>query len=204
MRYWLPIALEPDSAYRLTIDSAAVTSVYGIHNKPLSAEIRVKGPEEYANVFFKVNVTDSAFVELLSSGEKVMRTATVHQGLFEFLNVPPGTYYLRLTIDTNGNGKWDTGNYTAHQQPEEVYYYPKKLQLRRNWDIDENWNIYQTAIDLQKPQEIRRNKPESAKNKIEKKQDKTTTDEEEDEFSTGITNTYTGNKYNDAKRHRNN
>ena len=203
MRYWLPIAVEPDSAYRLTIDSAAVTSVYGIHNMLLSAELKVKGPEEYANVFFKVNVKDSAFVELLSSGEKVTRTATVNQGLFEFLNVPPGNYYLRLTIDSNGNGKWDTGNYASHQQPEEVYYYPKKLQLRRNWDIDENWNIYQTALDLQKPEDIRRNKPEIAKNKIEKKKDKTTTDEEEeDEFSTGITNTYTGNKYNDAKRSR--
>ena len=202
MRYWLPVTTQPDSIYRLTIDSAAVTSVYGLYNGRLSKELKVRGLEQYANVYFKVNVQQAAFVELLGSGEKIQRTVPVQDGAFELINVLPGTYYLRLTIDPNNNGKWDTGNYSQHLQPEEVYYYPKKLKLRANWDLDENWNIYQTALDLQKPDEIRRNKPEQAKNKINKKQDKKGEDEEEDdEFSTGITNdAYTGNKYNDAKR----
>ena len=199
MRYWLPCTTQPDSTYRLTIDSAAVMSVYGLHNDPLTKDFKVRGLEQYANVYFKVNVKDNAFVELLGSSEKVMRTVPVKNGAFELLNVSPGTYYLRLTIDKNGNGKWDTGNYSNHLQPEEVYYYPKKLRLRANWDLDENWNIYQTALDLQKPEDIKRNKPEKAKNKVEKKQDKTDGEEEDDEFSTGITNTYTGDKYNDSK-----
>ena len=203
MRYWLPFTTLPDSTYRLTIDSAAVTSVYGLHNNPLVKDMKVKGTEEYANVYFKVNAKGDAFVELLGSGERVMRTVKVKDGAFELLNVTPGTYYLRLTLDSNGNGQWDTGNYNSHLQPEEVYYYPKRLKLRRNWDLDETWNIYETALDLQKPEDIKRNKPEQAKNKVEKKQDKTgNEDEEEDEFSTGITNTYTGNKYDDARNRR--
>ena len=99
--------------------------------------------------------------------------------------------------------KW-RAPYAEHLQPDEVYYYPKKLNLRRNWDLDETWNIYQTALDLQKPEDIRHNKPEKAKNKVEKKQNRSDEDEEEDEFGTGITNTYTGDKYNDAKRSRTN
>ncbi len=203
MRYWLPFTALPDSAYRLTIDSAAVTSVYNLRNNLMVKDFKVRGLEQYANVYFKVNVNDAAFVELLTSGEKVVRTVPVNNGAFELLNVAPGQYFVRLTIDANNNGKWDTGNYLNHIQPEEVYYYPKKLRLRANWDIDEVWNIYQTAIDLQKPEDIRRNKPEKAKNKVEKKQKQSDGDEEEeDEFSTGITNTYTGNKYNDAKNRR--
>ena len=205
LTYWIPFTVQPDSTYRLTIDSAAVTSVYGLYNGLLRKELKVKGLEEYANVFFKVNVRDGAFVELMTSNEKVERRAIVQNGAFELLNVNPNTYYLRLVIDSNGNGKWDTGNYANHLQPEEVYYYPKKLKLRRNWDLDESWNIYQTAIDLQKPEEIRHNKPDQAKNKIEKKTDKKPGDEEEeeDEFGTGITNTYTGDKYKDTKVNRN-
>jgi uncharacterized protein (DUF2141 family) len=204
MRYWMPVTTLPDSIYRLSIDSAAVTSVYGLRNEELKKELKVRGLEEYANIYFKVNVKQSAFVELLTNSEKVIRTAEVNNDVFELLNVSPGTYYLRLTIDTNANGKWDTGNYKEHLQPEEVYYYPKKLRLRANWDLDENWNIYQTAIDLQKPEEIKHNKPEQAKNKVEKKQDKTRdeSEEDEDEFGTGLNRTYTGNKYNDAKNKR--
>lgn len=204
MSYWLPLTTLPDSTYRLTIDSAAVTSVYGLPCDKMSKDLKVRGLEEYANVYFKVNgIKDGAFVELLTSGDKVVRTVTVHDGAFELSNVSPGTYYLRLTIDPNGNGKWDTGNYKEHLQPEEVYYYPKRLRLRSNWDLDESWNIYETALDRQKPDEIRRNKPEQAKNKVEKKQDNSRDDEEQEyEFGTGITNTYTGNKYNDAKTNR--
>lgn len=205
MRYWLPFDTRPDSIYRLTIDSAAVTSVYGLTNIRMVKELKVRGLEEYANVYFTVNVRDSAFVELLGSGEKVVRTVPVTNGTFELINVPPATYFLRLTIDKNGNGKWDTGNYLQHLQPEDVYYYPKKLRLRANWDVDENWNIYQTALDLQKPDEIKRNKPEDNKNKVEKKQSKANSDEEEEEeFGTGISPTYTGNKYNDARNRRRN
>ena len=204
MRYWLPFTPMPDTSYRLTIDSAAVASVYGLTNDPLSKELKVYGPEEYANVYFKVNVTGNAFVELLGSNEKIERTVTVNDGNFELINVKPGTYYLRLTLDANSNGKWDTGNYANHLQPEEVYYYPKKLRLRRNWDLDESWNIYDTALDLQKPDDIKRNKPEKSKNKVEKKQTNNREDDEEedDEFGTGITPAYTGNKYNDAKSNR--
>ena len=203
MRYWLPFTMMPDSVYRLTIDSATVTSVYGLPNAPLKKDLKVNGLEEYANVYFTVNVKDSAFVELLGSGEKVERTVVVKNGAFEILNVKPGSYYMRITLDSNGNGKWDTGNYLSHLQPEEVYYYPKKLTLRRNWDLDERWNIYETALDLQKHVDIKRNKPEQAKNKVEKKTDKTSEDEdEENEFGTGITNSYTGDKYNDSKRNR--
>ena len=203
MRYWLPFTTLPDSTYRFTVDSAAVTSVYGLQNDRLAKDLKVRGLEEYANVYFKVNVKGNAFAELLATGEKVVRTATVRNGAFEMNDVPPGTYYMRLTIDPNGNGKWDTGNYLNHLQPEEVYYYPKKLRLRANWDIDENWNIYQTALDLQKPEDLKRNKPEKSKNKVEKKEkDKNAEEEEDDEFSTGINNSYTGNKYNDSKNRR--
>ena len=204
MRYWIPFTALPDSTYRLTIDSAAVKSVYGLHNDPLSKELKVKGLEAYANIYLKVNVRDNAFVELLGSSEKIVRTMPVKNGTVEFINVNPGNYYLKLTIDSNGNGVWDTGNYLNHLQPEEVYYYPKRLRLRANWDLVEDWNIYQTALDLQKPEDIKRNKPEQAKNKVEKKQQQDNEEEEDDEFSTGFNNTYTGDKYNDAKNKRNN
>ncbi|MDE6118737.1 MAG: hypothetical protein K2F82_02605, partial [Muribaculaceae bacterium] len=43
--------------------------------------------------------------------------------------------------------------------PEETYYFPKKLTLKKNWDLEQGWNIFELPIDQQKPLEIKKNKP---------------------------------------------
>ncbi len=211
MTYQLPMRLEPEHAYRLTVDSLAVTSIYGLHNDTLKIETKVKALEEYANLLFNLDVSDSAFVQLLDGSDQVKRTVQVVAGKADLDNVPPGTYYVRVILDRNGNGRWDTGNYLQHIQPEEVYYFPKPLKLRRNWDVDQSWNIYQTPLNLQKPEAIKKNKPEESKNKLEKASKKKRSgteedEEEEDEFnSRGFGNsTYSGNKYDDYQRNRRN
>lgn len=210
LTYQLPMRFAPDSAYRLTIDSLAVTTIYGLHNDTLRFEFKVKALEEYANLLLKLNVNDSAFVELLDGGDAIKRVTPVVNGKATFDNVPPGTYYARVILDRNGNGTWDTGNYARHMQPEEVYYFPKALKLRRNWDVEQQWDIYQTALDLQKPEVIKKNKPEQSKNKLDQKNKKKSygssedDDEDNDEFnSRGFgNNTYSGNKYNDYQNNR--
>jgi hypothetical protein len=59
-----------------------------------------------------------------------------------------------MFIDTNGNGKWDTGDLNAKRQPEEVFYYPKKLTLKANWEFEETWNYNNIPLLNQKPAEL--------------------------------------------------
>ena len=73
--------------------------------------------------------------------------------------ITPGKYYLRLYIDGNLNGKWDTGNLADSIQPEEVFYFAKRLDLKKNWDIEQTWDIYELPVDAQKPYAIKKNKP---------------------------------------------
>ncbi|MDE6611838.1 MAG: hypothetical protein K2K22_04675, partial [Muribaculaceae bacterium] len=68
-------------------------------------------------------------------------------------------YYARAIIDSNGNGKWDTGNPVDSLQPEDVYYFAKKLDLKRNWDIEQTWLLDELPVDAQKPYAIKKNKP---------------------------------------------
>jgi uncharacterized protein (DUF2141 family) len=49
----------------------------------------------------------------------------------------PGDYELRILYDTNGNGKWDTGEFfKKHKQPEKVVTVMKKFTVKANWDND--------------------------------------------------------------------
>jgi len=119
-------------------------------------------------------------VELLEKSDAVRASAKVINGKATFPYQHSGDVYARLYIDSNGNGKWDTGVLTDSIQPEEVYYFPKKISLKENWDVEQTWNIYETPLDLQKPLEIKKNKPKTKKG--ERNNGPTDEEEDEDEF----------------------
>lgn len=176
----LKVDWEPGAAYTLAVDSLAITDIYGLQTKPLKVDFNVRKMEEYGNIVFNIPaVRDSAIVELLDGTEKIVLRAPVKSHRAELLNLLPGKYYARLFIDRNGNGKYDTGNYDMHLQPEETVYYPGAINLKKNWDVEQTWDIYATPIDKQKPEAIKKNKPE--RKKWEKvNTEKTETDEDEE------------------------
>ena len=176
----LNVDWEPGAAYTLAVDSLAITDIYGLQTKPLKVDFNVRKMEEYGNIVFNIPaVRDSAIVELLDGTEKIVLRAPVKSHRAELLNLLPGKYYARLFIDRNGNGKYDTGNYDMHLQPEETVYYPGAINLKKNWDVEQTWDIYATPIDKQKPEAIKKNKPE--RKKWEKvNTEKTETDEDEE------------------------
>ena len=154
---------EPGMKYRLTVDSLGMTDIYGLNCGTVTSEFEVRDLKEYANLSLNIAGLDGrqAVVQLLSRQDSPVRSVEVTDGHAVFSNVTPGDYFARLFIDANGNGKWDTGLLDSIQ-PEEVYYYPKKLALKKNWDVDQTWDINELPIDMQKPQEIKKNKPKNS------------------------------------------
>ena len=147
----------PGAKYTLTIDSAAVTGIYGDHNKPFKHEFTVKPEEEYSAVHFTIQGLapgEKAVVQLLGNSDTPLYTAPVGpDGRAMLLHLAPSTYYARLFLDRNANGRWDTGILDSIQ-PEEVYYFPKPLKLKKNWDVAQDWNI--NELPLRFPQLHRR------------------------------------------------
>uniref|UniRef100_UPI004024CDE5 Ig-like domain-containing protein n=1 Tax=Candidatus Limisoma sp. TaxID=3076476 RepID=UPI004024CDE5 len=176
----LKVDWEPGAAYTLAVDSLAMTDIYGLQTKPLKVDFNVRKMEEYGNIVFNIpEVRDSAIVELLDGTDKVVLHTPVKNHRAELLNLLPGKYYARLFIDRNGNGKYDTGNYDMHLQPEETVYYPGAINLKKNWDVEQTWDIYATPIDKQKPEAIKKNKPERKKwEKVNTEKTETDKDEE--------------------------
>lgn len=186
MRLLTEMTWKPKTKYRVTIDSLAVTDIYGNHNRPFVQEVSTHAIEDYAALFFNIGDLgpDSAIVELLSS-DKPVRLEPVRNGVATFEYVTPGAYYARLFIDRNHNGRWDTGCVADTLQPEDVFYFSKKLNLKKNWDVEQQWNIYETPVDLQKPEDIKKNKPPRPKWETEEEREKRkkgNNDDEEEEF----------------------
>ena len=57
-------------------------------------------------------------VQMLNNSDEVVKETTTTDGNASFFYVKPGTYYARMFIDSNKNGKWDTGEYAADRQAE--------------------------------------------------------------------------------------
>jgi hypothetical protein len=167
-RYKIAYKWSPGGDYVLKADSAAFHSYYGTWSKALEAKFKVKKEEEYGFLF--VNIIHlpkdiPAFVELLDKSDKPIRKTAVKESGAMFKFIPPGTYYVRLVLDTNKNGKWDTGEFSDNRQPEMVYYYHKAFDLKPNWELSEDWDIAALPLDKQKPLEITQNKPQEKKTK---------------------------------------
>ncbi len=165
-RYNLFAEWKPEQAYTFEADSAAVLGLYGLHTDKIKKEFTVRKLEEYGQIFFNVHgAPDGSFVELLDGQDKVVRTVTVADGKADFYFLNPGKYGARLTNDKNRNGVWDTGNYAEKRQPEMVYYYPMLLELKANFDLTQEWNVEAKPLDKQKPDELKKQKPDEDKNK---------------------------------------
>jgi uncharacterized protein (DUF2141 family) len=163
--YTLYAEWDAKETYRFIADSLAFTSVMGNSTKPFRNEFHVKDDEEFGAIFIHVLAPDSnIIVQLLNHSDKVVATQHADkEGRADFFYMKPGDYYIRCFIDANNNGIWDTGNYSEKRAPEDVFYFPKKMTLKANWDMEQEWSIRSIERNLQKPKEITKQKADKQK-----------------------------------------
>lgn len=206
-RFWtIPVQWQEGTRYRLQADSMAITNIYGEGIRPLKLEFTTRQTADYGTV--RLNVTDIPYdslgplpvvVELLDGQDKPVKSTPVLTGQgATFTHLLPGAYYARAFIDLNGNGVWDTGNLAAGHPAEEVFYYPKKLNVRKNWDIAQDWAMFELPVDLQKPNEIKKNKPKTKEDPLKGQNGEEEEEEEDDPFGQGSWGN--GSQYNNAHR----
>ena len=167
LSYRLEAVWTPGTEYQLEIDSVAFESIYGIVNDKMKSTLKCKSEEEFGSLVVKIaGLPDSttAIVQLLDKQDGVVKEArTQDDGSAEFYWLSEGKFYLRAFIDRNGNGIWDSGDFYKALQPEEMFYLPKVIEIKANWDITTEWNLNQARLDRQKPLEITKQKPEKEK-----------------------------------------
>ncbi|MFH0762166.1 MAG: Ig-like domain-containing domain [Bacteroidota bacterium] len=129
-----------DSSYRLKMQAGAFTGLSGQKTDSLDIRFKIKKPDEFGSVKIDIpGLEGSAILELLM-GTKVVRTQLLSgPGTVVFPMLAPGKYSARLILDTNSNGKWDSGRYLKHIQPEQVLVFSKELNVKANWEVSETW-----------------------------------------------------------------
>ena len=141
--------------YELRLDSGALHDVYEITHVKGAYPFEMKSESDYSTLRVTLNpFVEHAQIQILDKKDAVLRElpALPEGTLFEYL--APETYYMRLYIDENGDGKWTTGNWPEHRQPEPIYYFPESIQTKSNWDFEEEWDYEAVPQMLAKPKEL--------------------------------------------------
>lgn len=165
MDYELVGEWRPGQEYSLEMDSTAFVDIYGNVSGKNKHGFKVKSDDEYSTLTISLLGMDGkhCILQLLDKSDNVMKELSAENGQAEFFYLAAGDYYLRMFVDRNNNGIWDTGDFTTGTQPEEVYYYPSKIECKAKWDVRESWNPTEKPLYLQKPREITKQKADKQK-----------------------------------------
>jgi uncharacterized protein (DUF2141 family) len=133
---------EPLEKYTLQLLPGAMTDFYEKQNDTLSYKMSTKDLSDYANLTLQLENVKKfpIIVQLTDSKGKVLDSEySTNSSTIVFNTIEPKKFYLRIIYDENGNGEWDPGNYLEKTQSEEVIYFPKELEGRANWDVEEGF-----------------------------------------------------------------
>ncbi len=169
--------------YRLSIDSLAISGMYGLDSKKTELTFSTRDEKDFCSLTLRLSDWPSgrpAFVELLNQSDSHVALTPVVNNTARFPYLSPGKYYVRIIDDRNANLRWDSGDPVINLQPEEAYYYPKPINIKKNWNKDEQWAVFAVPVDQMKPEVLLKNKPEQSKNRPRNQQSTSSEPEEEE------------------------
>jgi uncharacterized protein (DUF2141 family) len=136
--YQIQYKWQAEAEYQLYIEPKAFTDVYGLSNDTIQIDFKIQKEEYYGKIFLNVtNVKQDMIVQLMTEKESIVQQRKITKDeKLEFDYVKAAKYLIKVIYDRNGNGQWDTGDYLKKIQPEKVDYYPDKINVRANWDLE--------------------------------------------------------------------
>jgi uncharacterized protein (DUF2141 family) len=137
-RYTFPIKKEESQKYHFTMLPGTFTDFYeDINQDTLRFSARTKLETDYGKM--RVNLKNAKFpliVQLVNDkGNVIYERYVTDSPVVDFIDIEPKLYSLRVIYDTNGNGKYDTGNYLLGIKPERVSYSPPIDEVRAGWEL---------------------------------------------------------------------
>ncbi len=135
-----------NTTYSLVIDSNMIDNLRGEANERLSVEFSTDSKEDYST--FSILIEDTVLrgkqiiYSLLDDKNTCIKTKITNSdkdSILVFDRLKEGAYKLRAIIDENNNGKWDGNNFFLHKQAEKILFFPKPINVRKSWDLEEIW-----------------------------------------------------------------
>lgn len=130
--------------YEIRLLPGAIEDVYERKNDTLKFNFKWGAMNDFGNLNLKfTNIKKFPYVvEILADDTNVLSTKYCEKETeVYFEGIKPSLYTVRIYYDDNKNHSWDTGDYLNKIQPEEMIYFPGKIDVRANWDVDQEFEL---------------------------------------------------------------
>ncbi|MDD2964624.1 MAG: Ig-like domain-containing protein [Bacteroidales bacterium] len=145
MHFRLKNSLKPGDNCKLLVADSAIKSITGLYNGKSNYSFTLSSPEEYGLCRIKLTTSRIGVNQILywlTENEKIMASYQFSSDTtITISNQQPGKYRLKAVLDLNHNNRWDTGEYMELRQPEPVDYRPNLIEIRANWELEEDWKL---------------------------------------------------------------
>lgn len=142
-RLFMKAQLEPGETYSLMCRKGAFSDIFGVENDSAVYTISVATEEDYGSLMVRLSGYEGrVIIQLTGDRDKVIREESlISPGELSFPLLDKGKYRLKAVCDLDEDGKWTTGDYNVGRQPEPVTYYPDELEVKINWELEQDWDI---------------------------------------------------------------
>ena len=134
-----------ESKYSILIPDSIFLDIQNLSNDTTIFELKTRKMSDYGTLLMEIKISDSCsqfIIQLLDDKENLLSEKIISKSeLLKFEYLKPQSYKIKAIKDSNRNSRWDNGDYLKKIQPENVYYFPKSIQIRANWDIEEEWAL---------------------------------------------------------------
>jgi hypothetical protein len=127
--------------YSIRLEDSLFIDLYGHPSDSLFFKLK---PKDYGTLTLDINnrTGQPLVVEVLDKRDTVVQSQRLAaSGRLRFSHLTGGDYRLRAVIDSDGDGRWTTGDYHLGRQPEEHRMFDKTLNLREKWEMEEQWTV---------------------------------------------------------------
>jgi hypothetical protein len=153
-KYLFKANLRPEYKYFFVADSAAFSNYYRECSDSIGIRMSIKPADTYSKLILNIrNGEGEMIIQLLDKKEKIVSEAKRKgDGKIVFSLIESGFYRVKVIFDLDGNGKWTTGDFSAARQPEPVSYYPSEIEIKANYDLEQDWDV---GVKSEKSQKLR-------------------------------------------------
>ena len=134
-----------EGKYRIIIPDSSFYSINDLTNDSVIIPFKTRMAKEFGSLKLKIDFKTGEgpfIIQLLNEKDAVAEQRILNgPEKIEFTFISAGKYKLKAIRDGNKNHRWDTGDYLNKLQPEEVFIFPKTIEIRANWDVEETWSL---------------------------------------------------------------